>query len=297
MTETIEQKHTQEQIAEAYREVAASTKATSSNFYYAFITLPASKRNAIYAGYSFCRLADDIVDDGKYGDAANDALNELQLKLKEASNGTVDGGLWTALSDTLHRYPLNPEHLMEVVEGCRMDLDGANYQTFDELTGYCKRVASAVGLACIEVFGYEDDRAVQYAIDLGIGLQLTNILRDITEDLDNGRVYLPADELAEYGVTVDDLRNKQVTPAFREFMKFQVKRAREYITSGMKLFPLLDKRSRACPATMTNVYSTLLDKMEENDYDVLNHRVGLSKFQKIRLLAVIWLRGRGLRFL
>jgi phytoene synthase len=288
---------TPEQIEHAYEVVAKATKAASSNFYYAFITLPADKRNSVYAGYAFCRLADDIVDDGEYGDGAGEALDSLRVKLADAYDGRAEGDMWIALGDTLRRYPIDQRHLLNIVDGCRMDLNGATYETFDDLVKYCKLVAGATGLALIEVFGYEDDRAVEYATDLGIALQLINILRDITEDLEIGRVYLPARELAEYGVSVDDLRNRRATPEFKRFMKFQVGRARKYLASGVRLFPLLDSQSRSCPETMTSVYQSLLGQIEKNDYDVLNHRVGLSKFQKLRLLAIIWLRGRGLRFL
>jgi 15-cis-phytoene synthase len=299
---------TPQQIANAYETVAAATKAASSNFYYAFITLPTEKRNAVYAGYSFCRLADDIVDEGEYGELTGEALDSLQSHLAAAyagdrsSNGDdpaikeATPDLWLALGDTLHNYPIDQQHLLDVVEGCRMDLNGAKYETFDDLLKYCKLVASATGLALIEVFGYEDERAVEYAIDLGVALQLTNILRDITEDLEIGRVYLPADELEEYGVSVEDLRNKRVTPEFTRFMKFQVDRARKYLASGVRLFPLLDKQSRQCPETMTQVYEILLDKIEKHNYDVLNNRASLSKFQKIKLLSVIWLRRLGIRF-
>ena len=286
-----------EQVAHAYEVVAALTRAASSNFYYAFITLPRDKRNSVYAGYSFCRLADDIVDEGDYGDAAADALDSLTLKLADAYNGKSDGEMWMALGDTLHRYPIDRQHLLDVVEGCRMDLNGTNYETFDDLVKYCKLVASATGLALIEVFGYEDERAVEYATDLGIALQLTNILRDITDDLEIGRVYLPSNEMAEYGVSIDDISDKRVTPEFINFMKFQVSRARKYLDSGKRLFPLLDRQSRYCPQTMVSVYETLLDQIESINYDVLNNRVSLSKFQKFRLLAVIWLRRIGIRFL
>lgn len=306
MTQTQKAAHPQ-QIANAYAAVAASTKAASSNFYYAFITLPTDKRNAVYAGYSFCRLADDIVDDGNYGDRTGEALDSLQSHLAAAYTGEFSTNndalvineatpeLWRALGDTLHKYPIDQQHLIDVVEGCRMDLNGTTYETWDQLVEYCKRVASATGLALIEVFGYEDPKAVEYAIDLGIALQLTNILRDITEDLEIGRVYLPAEELAEYGVTVDDLRNKRVTPEYISFMKFQVARARRYLESGVRLFPLLDKQSRQCPETMTSVYEMLLNRIEKNNYDTLNHRASLSKFQKFKLLSVIWLRSRGIR--
>ncbi len=299
---------TPQQIDDAYKAVAASTKAASSNFYYAFITLPIEKRNAVYAGYSFCRLADDIVDDGDYGNRTGEALDSLQTHLASAYSGdfSTNGDsieikeatpeLWRAIGDTLHKYPIDQKHLLDVVEGCRMDLNGTTYETWDQLVEYCKRVASATGLALIQVFGYEDEQAIEYAVDLGIALQLTNILRDITEDLDIGRVYLPSEELAEFGVSVDDLRNKRATPEYIRFMKFQVARARKYLESGVRLFPLLDKQSRQCPETMTQVYEILLDRIEKNNYDTLNHRASLSKLQKIKLLTVIWLRSRGIRF-
>ncbi len=305
---------TPQKIAEAYDAVAAATKAASSNFYYAFITLPPEKRNAVYAGYSFCRLADDVVDEGEYGDQTGAVLDSLEAHLAAAyagdfsvngaSSANVEGPiineatseLWLALGDTLHKYPIDQQHLLDVVEGCRRDFNGATYETFDDLVEYCKLVASATGLALIEVFGYEDERAVEYAVDLGFALQLTNILRDITEDLEIGRVYLPADELAEYGVTIDDLRDKRITPEFTRFMKFQVERARKYLVSGVRLFPLLDKQSRQCPETMTYVYEILLDQIEKHGYDTLNHRASLSKFQKIKLLSFIWLRRLGIRF-
>ncbi len=299
---------TSREIADAYEAVAAATKAASSNFYYAFITLPIEKRNAVYAGYTFCRLADDIVDDGAYGERTGEALDSLQAHLISAYAGDFSdngdrltitdapAGMWVALNDTLHKYPIDRQHLIDVVEGCRMDLNGTTYETWDQLAEYCKRVASATGLALIEVFGYEDERAVEYAIDLGIALQLTNILRDITEDLEIGRVYLPAQELDEYGVSVDDLRQKRVTPEYIRFMKFQVDRARKYLESGVRLFPLLDRQSRQCPETMTQVYEYLLDRIEKNNYDTLNQRASLTRFQKLKLLSVIWLRSRGVRF-
>jgi phytoene synthase len=304
---------TPEQIAEAYKAVAAATKAASSNFYYAFITLPRDKRDAVYAGYAFCRLADDIVDDGEYGKRTGEALDSLKTSLAAAYAGNPPGNglttptpgnpsaggdpnMWLALGDTLHKYPINQQHLLDVVDGCRMDLDCAQYETWDDLVEYCKRVASATGLALIEVFGYEDERAVEYAIDLGIALQLTNIIRDITEDLEIGRIYLPLEELAEFAVSVEDLRQKRVTPEFTSFMKFQVARARKYLASGVRLFPLLDNESRKCPETMTKVYEILLDKIEKLDYDVLNHRASLTKLQKFKLISVIWLRRLGIRF-
>jgi phytoene synthase len=293
---------TPQQIADAYEVVAASTKAASSNFYYAFITLPPGKRNAVYAGYAFCRLADDIVDDGEYGERTGEELDSLERRLANAYAGLAPRAgesraeMWIALSDTVHNYPINQQHLLDVVDGCRMDLNGATYETWDDLVVYCTRVASATGLALIEVFGYEDERAVEYAIDLGIALQLTNILRDITEDLEIGRIYLPLEELAEYAVSIDDLLHKRVTPEFVRFMEFQVARARKYLASGVRLFPLIDSESRKCPETMTQVYEILLNRIEKHGYDTLNQRISLTKFQKLKLISVIWLRRLGIRF-
>ncbi len=293
---------TPQQIADAYQAVAASTKAASSNFYYAFITLPPEKRNAVYAGYAFCRLADDIVDDGEYGERTGEELDSLERRLANAYAGKAPDPddsryeMWIALADTVHKYPINQQHLRDVVTGCRMDLNGATYETWDDLVEYCTRVASATGLALIEVFGYEDERAIEYAIDLGIALQLTNILRDITEDLEIGRIYLPLEELVEYAVSIDDMHQKRVTPEFVRFMEFQVARARKYLASGVRLFPLLDSQSRKCPETMTQVYEILLSRIEKRGYDTLNNRVSLTKFQKFKLISVIWLRRLGIRF-
>lgn len=298
----------EKEIACAYETVAAATKAASTNFYYAFVTLPTEKRNAVYAGYSFCRLADDIVDEGNYGERTGDALDSLQSRLKAAYQGeySVNDGalplvesspdLWRALGDTLHKFPIDQQHLIDVVEGCRMDMNGTTYETWGQLVEYCKRVASATGLALIEVLGYEDEKAIEYAIDLGIALQLTNILRDITEDLKIGRVYLPSEELEEFGVSMDDLRSKNASPEYIRFMKFQIARARKYLETGVRLFPLLDDQARQCPEMMTHVYELLLDRIEKNNFDTLNKRASLTRLQKLKLLVVIWLRARGLRF-
>ena len=300
-SDTANSKSKSSKISNAYRVVAASTKESSTNFYYAFATLPPDKRNAVYAGYSFCRIADDIVDHGIYGKRTSEALDALQNQLIETSKGNcvktssfqpdlATPELWQALSDTLKKFPINHQHLIDVIEGCRMDLNGTTYDTWDQLIQYCRRVASATGLALIEVFGYEDNKAVEYAVDLGIALQLTNILRDITEDLEMGRVYLPRMEMDAFGVSLADLREKRVTSSYIRFMQFQVNRARKYLESGIRLFPLLDDQSRQCPQTMVHVYQLLLDRIEKNNFDTLNHRASLSRWQKLRLIARIWLR-------
>ena len=276
----------------AYEACARMVRAASTNFYYAFQTLPRDKRNAIYAAYAFCRLCDDIVDEPSHRPTAPQELAEVRLKLAAAYRGQTDGPVWTALSDAQRRYGIKQKHLADVVDGCEMDLSKARYANFAELEAYCKRVASAVGLVVIEVCGYSDEKAVQHAIDSGIAMQLTNIIRDLAEDTRNGRVYLPQDELQHFGYSEDDLKCSVVNDRFRELMRFQSDRAKKYFESGEKLFPYLDRRSMACPETMAGVYRKLLGKIETSGYDVFSRRASLSKREKAALAARLWLRSR-----
>ena len=171
----------------------------------------------------------------------------------------------------------------------KSDLVKDRFQNFEELKGYCYSVASVVGLICLHIFGYEDDTAKEYAVDLGLAMQLTNIIRDVREDLDMGRVYLPQDELVQFGYTEKDLKNGVRNEAFIELMQFQSQRARKYFEQGFKLLPYLSRRSRACPAVLGALYSNVLDRIEASDYDVLESRVALSAPQKVVITAKTWL--------
>ena len=268
------------------------TRDASTNFYYAFLTLPLEKRQAIYATYAFCRLCDDIVDEpGRAGNRAVE-LADVRLSLDRAYDGDESGPIWTALADSQRRFGIDKSHYAAVIEGCEMDLTRSRYADFEELVEYCKKVASAVGLVCIEVCGYEDENAVSYAIDLGIAMQLTNVIRDVSEDAANGRIYLPKDDMDRFGYSEEELLGNKVNDRFRELIKFQVERASEYFKSGNRLFPLLDRRSRACPQAMAEVYMRILEKIERADYDVVSRRIGLSKTAKLALAARLWLRSR-----
>lgn len=276
----------------AYQTCARMTRAASTNFYYAFQVLPRDKRNAIYAAYAFCRLCDDIVDEPFHRATAAQDLSDVRLKLSAVYRDQGDGPVWMALADAQRRYGIRQQHLVDVIDGCEMDLSKASYETFAELELYCKHVASAVGLVVIEVCGYSDEKAVRHAIDLGIAMQLTNIIRDLAEDVRNGRVYLPQDELQRFGYSGEDLKRSVVNGPFRELMRFQSDRAKRYFESGEKLFPYLDRRSRACPETMAAVYRRLLGKIESAGYDVFSRRAGLSKREKASLAVRLWLRSR-----
>ncbi len=280
------------ELGRAYEECQSITKASSTNFYYAFLTLPPEKRRSIYAAYAFCRLCDDIVDDPDRGDSAAVRLLEVRERLAGVYEGRAEGAIWIALRHSQQRYGIPMSWFVDVIDGCEMDLTTSIYDTFEEVSHYCRRVASAVGLICIEICGYEDKRAVEYAIDLGMAMQLTNILRDLGEDARAGRVYLPREELDRFGYSKEDLMAGVINEPFRDLMRFQVDRARRYFESGSRLFPLLDRRSRACPRTIASVYRGLLERMESADYDVFSRRVSLGTSSKVALAARLWLQSR-----
>ena len=265
------------------------TRKEAKNFYYAFLTLPATKRRAIYAAYAFCRHCDDSVDEAVSTNAKLKALTELQTNLDLTYSGNASSPVYVALADVAQRYAIPQDYFKEIIIGVKSDLVKDRFQNFEELKGYCYSVASVVGLICLHIFGYEDDTAKEYAVDLGLAMQLTNIIRDVREDLDMGRVYLPQDELVQFGYTEEDLKNGVRNEAFVELMQFQSQRARKYFEQGFKLLPYLSRRSRACPAVLGALYSNVLDRIEASDYDVLESRVALSAPQKVVITAKTWL--------
>jgi phytoene synthase len=275
-----------ESAYEACREI---TRREAKNFYYAFLTLPAAKRRAIYAAYAFCRHCDDSVDEETSTDAKLKALTDLQASLDSTYSGNASSPVYVALADVAQKYGIPQDYFQEVILGVESDLVKDRFQNFEELKEYCYRVASVVGLICLQIFGYENDDAKEYAVDLGLAMQLTNIIRDVREDFEMGRVYLPQDEMAGFGYTEEDLKNGVRNQAFHDLMEFQAQRAREYFDRGFKLLPYLSRRSRACPAVLGALYSKVLDRIEASDYDVLESRVSLSKAEKIGITAKTWL--------
>ncbi len=276
-------------LESAYEACRTITRREAKNFYYAFLTLPAAKRRAIYAAYAFCRLCDDSVDEETSADAKLKALSNLQANLDNTYSGSASSPVYVALADVARNYKIPQAYFKEIILGVESDLVKDRFQNFDELKDYCYRVASVVGLICLQIFGYKDDDAKEYAVDLGLAMQLTNIIRDVREDLDMGRVYLPQDEMARFGYSEEDLKNGVRNEAFLELMRFQSQRAREYFDRGFKLLPYLSRRSRACPAVLGALYSKVLDRIEASDYDVLESRVSLSKAEKIGITAKTWL--------
>ena len=277
------------ELESAYADCRNITRREAKNFYYAVVTLPRDKRKAIYAAYAFCRQCDDSVDDAASPEAKLSALAYLQDNLDLAFRGRPATPVFLALSDTADRYDIPQEYFSEIIRGVESDLVKTRYQNFDELREYCYRVASVVGLVCLQIFQYRDAGAREYAVDLGLAMQLTNIIRDVREDWSMGRVYLPQDEMARFGYTEEQLGAGVHNDAFVELLRFQGQRAREYFRSGFRLLPCLSRRSRACPAALGAIYSRVLDRIEESGYDVLGEqRIALSGGEKARIAARAW---------
>lgn len=260
----------------------------AKTFYFASYFLSKEKRSACYAVYAFCRYVDDLVDSFEQNDinqsfnvASTALLQEWQKELEMVYSGTPStnqimiGWMWV-----LERYHISLDLPKELIEGVLMDTYVTSFETFDELYTYCYKVASVVGLMTSEIFRYADKSALQHAIDLGIAMQLTNILRDIGEDLLRGRLYIPQQELAQFGITIEELQNNIVTEKFKNLMRFQIERARKYYESANKGIALLEKDSRTTVRLMSVNYSRILDRIEKNNYDVFSKRASLSFWEK-----------------
>jgi len=267
------------------------TKNRAKNFFWAIATLSADKRAAVYSIYAFARRCDDIADSELELDEKRRLLEEERNRVRELYRGYPADKLYRALQSSLEEFSFPQKYLQQLIDGVQMDLDKTDYETFEELKTYCYHVASVVGLILIEIFGYSEGRAQDRAIDLGIGMQLINIIRDVGEDLGRGRIYLPEEDLERFELLPEELEEegRNLSPSFKRLIGFEAERARCFIRSGEKLIPLLPLRSRPCPAGLYGVYEKLLDEMERSDWDVLRQRVELSKFQKIKTVLKQWL--------
>ena len=276
------------ELEQAYDHCQRIAKENARNFYYAFRILPARKRRAIYAAYAFCRLCDDISDDDLPLEEKDRQFAETRQHLADSRDGLATGPIFRAIGDASNAFNIPFRYYEEVIEGVEMDLTKTRFADFDELKDYCYKVASVVGLICIEVFGYDDDKAREYAVDMGLAMQLTNILRDVKEDAGRGRIYLPQDEMARFAYTEQDLMNGVFNDSFRALMAFQVDRARTYYEKSRRLFPLIHAEARACPSVLHATYSGVLDRIEASGYNVFERRIGLSKPAKLLLVARLW---------
>jgi len=291
----------------AYERCTEIARAQAKNFYYAFLALPKPKRDAICAVYAFMRHADDISDDESRTreERRADLADWLEEWHSAAAGDPTDNPVFMALADTQANFDIPLDLLDQLVHGTAMDLDSAGngnpeygqdaedrlydtYATFDDLRRYCYYVASVVGLVCIRIFGYSDPRAEALAEDTGVAFQLTNILRDVREDAERGRIYLPIDSLDRYGVRIEDLaalsNGDLLTLNQRELLESFAKRAEDYYKSGFALLPLIDADSRPALWVLVTIYHDLLRRIEARNYDVFSQRVTVPTTARLAIL-------------
>jgi 15-cis-phytoene synthase len=263
--------------------------ASGSSFYYSFRFLPAERRQAITALYAFCREVDDTVDECSDPMVARAKLAWWRTEVAALDEGKPSHPVMQALALARRKFALPTEQLQEIIDGMEMDLEQARYPDFKALHLYCYRVASIVGLLAAEIFGYGDRRTLKYAHDLGLAFQLTNIIRDVGEDARRGRIYLPQDEMAKFGVSETDILQSRESDAFRALMEFQGERARGYYSKAMEQLPATDRKSQRAGLIMAAIYRTLLDEIAADGYRVLKQRTSLPPARKLWLAFRTWL--------
>ncbi|EDY87651.1 phytoene synthase [gamma proteobacterium HTCC5015] len=270
-------------LAQARAYCLDKTKSSGSSFYHSFRFLPEEQRLGMIALYAFCREVDDVVDETLDEQQARSELDEWRQRVDDLYNGRADHPVCIALKDDLQRFNLHREHLLELIDGMAMDLDQNEYANFSELALYCYRAASVVGLLTVEIFGYRDRGTLQYAHDLGMAFQLTNILRDVGEDAKRGRIYLPQDELQRFGVAKAHLHLNHTTPEAQKLFAYQAERAERYYQKAFATLPEGDRYAQRSGLIMAAVYHRLLQHIGQRDFRILEQRPSLSKWRKIRI--------------
>ncbi len=285
------------QLRAAYGVCRHIARSAAKNFYYGFLVLPARKRNALSAVYAFMRHADDLSDDPSVPiEQRREKLNEWMNALRRVVDGErTDDPVLMALADTQKTFNIPLDLPEKLVQGTAMDLpeggsagkatQAVRYENFDQLYNYCYHVASVVGLICIRIFGYRDPRAEKLAERTGVAFQLTNIIRDVREDSQLGRVYLPSEDLQRFGVEAIALTNGNAATAFRPVLEFEAQRARDYYRSAEELLPLIDDDSQPALWTLVEIYRRLLERIAARGYDVFTERVRLTAAEKVLVLA------------
>jgi phytoene synthase len=277
-------------VRAAYTYCQNITRRSSSNFYYAFRLLSPERRDALFAVYAFCRFVDDIADDDHRGPAG--LLARWRDELGRVYDGTPTHPIGCALADAVRRFPLARQHFLDLIRGVEMDLTQRRYTTFDALYEYCYLVAATVGLLCIEIFGHHQPSARDYAVDLGIAFQLTNILRDVMEDGRRGRIYLPLEDLRRFDCTEAELLSSHYSPRLGALMAFECGRARAYYLRARGALAPEDRYSLAAAEAMRLIYERLLDRIEARHFDVFGPKVTLPRYQKLTLALAAWGRSQ-----
>jgi phytoene synthase len=279
-------------LRKAYRQAERVTAQHSKSFYFASGLLPEEKRSAVRALYAFCRTVDDIVDESSEDE--RDSQLDYWRAMVETASFAEDDLIAAAWADTLTRYYIPRHYALQLIDGVARDLFQSRYQTFEELATYCYGVASTVGLMSMYIVGFHSHEAVPYAIKLGVALQMTNILRDVGEDYHNGRLYLPREELAFYGIPESDIARGRVTENWRHFMRFQLDRTRQLYADSWAGVKMLEREGQLAIGAASVFYQGILDEIENSDYDVFTHRASLSTLGKVSRVPALWFKVKSL---
>ncbi|HEX4928929.1 MAG TPA: presqualene diphosphate synthase HpnD [Burkholderiales bacterium] len=263
--------------------------ASGSSFYYAFLFLPRERRRAITALYAFCREVDDVVDEAADAQVAATKLAWWRAELAELFAGRPQHPVTRALLPFVERFSLSRKSLEEIIQGMEMDLQQSRYLDWPALETYCYRVAGVVGLLAARIFGYSDERTLEYARKLGIAFQLTNIVRDVGEDARKNRIYLPMEDLRRFGVPASDILQARTSEAFRNLMGFEAARARDYYAQAMAALPAVDRRAQRPGLIMAAIYRALLSEIERDGFPVLEQRTSLTPLRKLLIAWKTWL--------
>jgi len=288
-------------LEDAYEYCRKISKEHAKTFYLASLFLPQKQQKPIFAIYALLRTVDDIVDTAEeklaHGLITREDISRMleswKSKLKACYAGNVEHDpIMMAWHDTLKSYSIPIELPLDLMDGVAMDIEFKPFETFEELYVYCYKVAAVVGLMTSEIFGYSDKQALQHAIELGIAMQLTNILRDVGEDVNRGRIYLPLEDLQRFNYSSEELMQKSMNDNFIELMKFQIERARSYYRLSDKGIPMLERQSRFGVTISSINYGNILTAIEKNSYDVFSKRAYRSFFQKISTIPLVWYKTR-----
>ena len=263
--------------------------ASGSSFYYSFLFLPEERRRAITALYAFCREVDDVVDECADPALARTKLAWWRTEVDAIYHGTPQHPVARALAAVLPRFRLSQQHLNEIINGMEMDLDRDRYPDIAALREYCHRVAGVVGLLSAEIFGYQDPRTLEYASDLGLAFQLTNIIRDVGEDARRGRIYLPLDEMERFGVTQADVLSGREGEGLRGLIDFQIERALGFYRQALDKLPAIDRAAQRPGIMMAAIYRTLLEEIRADGCRVLRQRIALTPVRKLWIASRTWL--------
>lgn len=262
------------------QDIKQITLGSKSNFLYSFLVLPKEKRKAIYTLYAFCRQTDDIADNSAPAEKRMRQLAVWENELKKCFSKSVSN-YFNSLKQVMEKFRIPLEHFLELIAGVRMDIANFRYKSFEDLKIYCYRVASTVGLMCIQIFGYRDPLIKSYAENLGIALQLTNIIRDVGVDSEMGRLYLPADDIKKFNVPQEDIFNQRYSDEFHKLMEFEAARARSFYNKAEECLSVHEIHNMLVSEIIKNIYFSLLEKIEKQSFRVLDRRIRISSPQKV----------------